>query len=126
MNYKRLSLEERESIHALVNQGYTNREIANSLNRAHSTISIELKRCKTRLEYSPSKAHEHAHGKNPERGRKRILDAYPEVLIEAFGQLFQNLSPEQISQGFKKKYVDETKKWISHESIYKYIYAFPR
>jgi len=126
MRYKRLSLEERESIHALVNQGKTNREIARALNRAHSTIYREVKRCKIRLEYSPSKAHEHAHGKNPERGRKRIVDSHPEVLIEAFNQLFQNLSPEQISQRFKKKYVDETKKWISHESIYKYIYAFPR
>ena len=35
-------------------------------------------------------------------------------------------SPEQISEAFKKESPDDPKKWISHESIYKYIYAFPR
>ena len=57
--YKRLNLEERERIHALVNQGKTNREIAASLNRSHTTISRELQRCGTKFEYSPSKADKH-------------------------------------------------------------------
>ena len=60
MNYRRLTIEEREKIHALVNQGQSNREIAETLNRSHTTISRELKRCKTRFEYSSSKAHTHA------------------------------------------------------------------
>lgn len=126
MKYERLTLEEREMIHALVNQGKSNREIAQHLGRAHSTICREIKRCNTKFEYSPSKAHKDARGKDPERGRKRILDSRPDVLLDVFDQLFQKLSPEQISQKIKKEHADEPLKWISHESIYKYIYAFPR
>jgi IS30 family transposase len=126
MKYKRLSLEEREQIHALVNQGKTNREIAAALSRSHSTISRELKRSNTKFEYSPSKAHKHARGKDPDRGRRRIFDYYPEVLMEVYEQLSQKLSPEQISQRMKREHADDPQKWISHESIYRYIYAFPR
>ncbi|NDB35853.1 MAG: helix-turn-helix domain-containing protein [Flavobacteriia bacterium] len=54
--YKRLTIEERERIHALVNQGKTNREISSDLDRSHTTISRELKRCGTKYEYLPSKA----------------------------------------------------------------------
>lgn len=126
MKYKRLSLEEREHIYALVNQGKSNREIAEILNRCHSTISRELKRCGTKLKYSPSKAHQLARGKNICRGRKRIVDKTPDLLVEIYKELQKKLSPEQISQKMKKKYADEPLRWISHESIYKYIYAFPR
>ncbi len=38
MKYKRLTLEEREQIHALVKQVMTNREISLTLNRSHTTI----------------------------------------------------------------------------------------
>ncbi len=79
MKYTRLTIEERERIHALVNQGKTNREIASAINRSHTTIARELKRCKTRFEYSPSKAHTHAWGLSPSRGRKPIIDIRPEV-----------------------------------------------
>jgi IS30 family transposase len=51
MKYKRLTLEEREKIHALVNQGKTNQEISLVLNRSHTTISRELKPCGTKFEY---------------------------------------------------------------------------
>lgn len=87
MKYKRLTLKEREKIHALVTQGKTNQEISIVLNWSHTTISRELKRCGTKFEHSPSKADKKARKEDPERERK---------------------------------------KWISHESIYKYIYAFPR
>lgn len=126
MKYKRLTLEEREMILALVNQGKTNREIAHTLNRSHSTISRELKRCPTKYEYSPSKAHKNARRCDPLRGRKRILDSRPEVLGEALRRLFDRYSPEQISRSLKKEYADEPLRWISHETIYRYIYAFPR
>jgi len=126
MNYKRLSLEERERIHALINQGKSNREIAVDLKRSHTTISRELKRCKTKYDYSPSKAHKQAVRLAPERGRKRLLDSCPEIFEEVFKRLFERNSPEQISRSFKKEHADEPIKWISHETIYRYIYAFPR
>lgn len=126
MNYTRLTIEEREKIHALVNQGKSNREIAESLNRSHTTISRELKRCKSRFEYSPSKAHSHAGRQTPQRGRKPIIDTRPEVWYAAVKKLIEDNSPEQISKTFKIEHADEPLKWISHETIYKYIYATPK
>ena len=41
-------------------------------------------------------------------------------------QLCLKHSPEQISKTLKKENYNEPVKWISHESIYRYIYAFPR
>ncbi len=126
MKYKRLTLEEREQIHALVNQGKSNRMIAIALKRAHTTIARELKRCKTRYEYSPSKAHKQASQISPSRGRKPIIEERPAVLYEAMKKLIADLSPEQISKTFKMEYADEPLRWISHETIYKYIYATPK
>lgn len=121
-----MTLEERERIFALLNQGKTNREIAAAVNRSHTTISKELRRCGTKFEYSPSKADKKARKSNPLRGRKRIIDCRPEVFYEVLEQLFKKHSPEQISTSLKREHADEPLKWISHESIYKYIYAFPR
>jgi len=126
MKYLRLDIEEREKIYALVNQGISVREIAKILKRSHSTICRELKRCGSKLEYSPSKAQKKAGRQEKEKGRKKILDIRPEVFEEVFKRLFQKLSPEQISKKIKKEFADEPLRWISHESIYKYIYAFPR
>jgi transposase, IS30 family len=126
MKYKRLTLEEREKIHALVNQGKTNREIASVLNRSHTTISRELKRCGTKFEYSPSKAQKKAKKEDPSRGRKRMIDVSPEILTEVYKRISLRNSPEQVSKALKKEFPDDPKKWISHETIYKYIYAFPR
>jgi IS30 family transposase len=107
--YKRLTLEEREKIHALVNQGKSNRQISAELKRSHTTISRELRRCGTKFEYSPSKAQKKTRGKAPLRGRKKLIDIRPEVFDEVIKRLNLRNSPEQIS-----------------ESIYKYIDAFPR
>jgi IS30 family transposase len=126
MKYTRLTIEERERIHALVNQGMSNRDIALAINRSHTTIARELRRCKTRLEYSPSKAHAHAGRLPPSRGRKPIIDIRPEVWYEAVKKLVEDHSPEQISKTFKIEHADEPLKWISHETIYKYIYATPK
>ena len=126
MKYTRLTIEERERILALVNQGKSNRDIALAINRSHTTIARELRRCKTRFEYSPSKAHAHAGRLTPSRGRKPIIDIRPEVWYEAVKKLVEDHSPEQISKTFKIEHADEPLKWISHETIYKYIYATPK
>ena len=124
--YKRLTLEEREKIHALVNQGKSNRQISAELKRSHTTISRELRRCGTKSEYSPSKAQKKARGKAPLRGRKKLIDIRPEVFDEVIKRLRLRNSPEQISESIKRESPDDPKKWISHESIYKYVYAFPK
>jgi len=124
--YTRLTLEEREKIHALVNQGKKDQEIATSLGRSKSTVLRELKRAPSRHEYSPSKAHTHAGGQAPLRGRKKLLEINPETWFEAIKLLVGDLSPEQISKTFKAEQAHNPLRQISHETIYKYIYALPR
>ena len=50
--HTRLTIEEREQIYLLINQGKSNREIAEALTRSHTTIARELARFRTRYEYS--------------------------------------------------------------------------
>lgn len=110
----------------MINQGKSNREIALEIKRSHTTVARELRRFKTRFEYSPSKAERHANKLSPSRGRKPIINTRPEVWYEAVQKLVEDLSPEQISKTFKIEYADEPLRWISHETIYKYIYATPK
>ncbi|MBM3208333.1 MAG: hypothetical protein FJZ57_07025 [Chlamydiae bacterium] len=50
----------------------------------------------------------------------------PEVLQEVLKKLDLRHSSQKISQSIKNECPDEPERWIHHESIYKYIYAFPR
>ena len=54
------------------------------------------------------------------------MDTRPEVWYETIKKIVEDNSPEQISKTFKIEYADEPLKWISHETIYKYIYATPK
>lgn len=126
MKYSRIGTEEREQIFALINQGKSVREIGKILKRSHSTIIREINRCGGREHYSPSKAASHAEKQNGTKGRRRLIDSKPEALYEAFSRLFANLSPEQISSSIKRDYLEDPWMRISHESIYRYIYAMPR
>lgn len=111
--YKRLTLEEREQIFALVNQGKSNRDISIILERSHTTIAKELRRCGTKFEYSPSKAHKQARGKDFLRGQQQIIDERSEVFQEVLKRLALRNSPEQISQSLKKEVPDNPKNWSS-------------
>ena len=126
MKYSRLCIEEREQILALINQGKSAREIGKNLNRSHTTISREIKRCKGRSTYSPSKANTHALSKNSTKGRKKLAESNPAALLEAFNRLFNNFSPQQISSSMKKDFLEDPLMRISHESVYRYIYAMPK
>ena len=54
------------------------------------------------------------------------METRPELLSDVFQKLLEDYSPEQISKKFKIENADEPLKWISHETIYKYIYATPK
>jgi IS30 family transposase len=126
MSYSRLTIEEREKIHLQINQGKSNRDIASSIGRSHSTICREVHRFPTRFEYSPSKAHLLANKATKKKGRKSFAISRPELLEKVLQKLLEDYSPEQISKQFKIESADEPLKWISHETIYKYIYATPK
>lgn len=129
--YKHLSLEEREKLFLLKEQGKSLREIGRLLDRSDATIGRELKRNKTGLgkrsreylvfKYIPCKAH----AKAVKRGVKQRTKApLKETLIWLFARehLRQPLpwTPEEISGRLPKIHPGKS---ICTEAIYQYIYS---
>ena len=118
MTYKQLTLKERYHIWALLEKGYKQKEIAESIGVHPSTISREIKRnwdTRTR-KYEYSTAHfntEHRHKSKP---KYTVLTLQIESYIRE--KLKAGWSPEQISGRMKYEGVGS----ISHETIYQFIY----
>lgn len=127
MKHKRLQVDERESIALLLTKGCSYRIIGKELGRHHSTIIREVHRSSgSRDAYRALKAQRQAEERNLYSGRKAFIDTRPELFKEVFGRLFKYWSPKQISMALKQEHPDEPWEWISHETIYRHIYAFPR
>lgn len=123
MKTTKLSIEEREKIFYYLTQNISYREIGLLLERSHTTISREIKRNTIEGEYSPSRAETRIRSRRCNCGRKNKIDNTPDLFEEVFQRIFRKWSPEQISGYLKDKYNGNLQMQISHESIYKYIYA---
>lgn len=127
MKHKRLLIEEREQIALLLTKGHSYREIGLQIKRSHTTILREVQLSgRTREGYTALHAQQLAKKRNLLSGRKKIVDTHPELFTDVFERLFKKWSPRQISEDLKKSFPDEPWSWISHETIYRYVYAFPR
>ena len=116
--YQQLSLEDRCEIARLHAQGSSLRQIAAALDRAPSTVSRELKRNITRQTgYRPAYAEEQSQAR---RWKGARLDRFPELRDSVLGRLRDGWSPEQIAGRLA---VETGAPVISHESIYRFIYA---
>jgi IS30 family transposase len=120
MNYKQLTIEERERIQELLWQKVSLRAIAKKLNRSTSSVSREIKRNQTdqRNIYRPRLAHEKALERRTHRGGRR-LDTNEDLLHYVKTYLKLGWSPEQIAAQSNKLVGIN----ISYEAIYQYIYA---
>lgn len=120
MNYKHLTIEEREKIQELLWKKKKIREIARELNRNPSSVSREIRKNKLSRNghYAPRKAHERALEHRTHRGRKDRLKN-ENVRQYVVTNIKRRWSPEQIA-GKIKEDLGET---ISHEAIYQYVYA---
>jgi transposase, IS30 family len=120
MNYKHLSILEREKIQELLWQKKSLRYIAQTLGRSPSSVSREIKRNlpKERHIYTPRLAQERARTKSKSRGRTDGLKS-TEVREYVLKHLKLGWSPEQIAALAET----HTGTSISHEAIYQYIYA---
>jgi IS30 family transposase len=121
MNYKHITIEEREKLQLMVWQKHPVRDIAKELNRNPSTISREInknRRSDGKIFYFPRAAHERAIKKRSSRGeRKLVKDNHLRDYVVKYLKL--GWSPEQIAA--KAEEIVGAK--ISHETIYQYIYA---
>jgi IS30 family transposase len=119
MQYKHLTIEERETIQELLWQKQSLRAIARRLGRSPSSITRELRRnCPVRRKYAPRSATARAVEKTTSRGRK---DRLKNEIIRTYviEHLKQRWSPEQISI----RLPIDLNMTISHEAIYQFIYS---
>jgi transposase, IS30 family len=117
-HYGHLTLEERCTIAQLHQAGQPVRQIAAALGRPPSSVSRELKRNSgIQVGYKPSYAQEQAAARRWTGSR---LERNAELRALVLGWLSRGWSPEQIAGRLKQRHALVT---ISHESIYRFIYA---
>jgi transposase, IS30 family len=120
--YTHLSENERYQIKTLISLGYGVAKTAEHLKRSYSTIKRELKRNRGGRGYRPQQAHAFAVARLCRRARgnaRRIDQSTWDQVEEALK--FQ-YSPEQISGRLKL----DGEARVSHEAIYRYVYADKR
>jgi IS30 family transposase len=120
MNYKHLSIEEREKVQEMIWRKKSIRAIAKALGRSHTTLSREIRRHNSVKPdtYIPRLAQIRAKERTKSRGRKdRLKNETVRTYVKE--KLKMNWSPEQISGCIKA----DTGHTISHEAIYQYVYA---
>lgn len=117
--YKQLSLDERYTISHLHADGKSLRQISAALDRSPSTISREIRRNSgNQIGYKPAYADEQTWAR---RWRGSRLMRNPELCEYVIDRLANyRWSPEQISHNLRSEY---GRNIISHESIYRFIYA---
>lgn len=137
--YRRLSMLEREWIHAAMEREESIREIARALGRSPSTISREIaknlcnqnygrpardgRRRSTPWNYSPHLAQVGAERRARGKGRPAKLALNERLRREVQSRLARKHSPEQIARRLRKKFPDQPEMWVSHETIYQSIYV---
>lgn len=114
--YTQLTREQRYQIHAMNVLGHTQTEMAEAIGVHKSTVSRELKRNVGRWDYRPGQAHGLALARRRAKGRVRI-GVCTWNRVEALLRL--EWSPEQITG----RLWQETGTRVSHEWIYRYVYA---
>jgi transposase, IS30 family len=118
--YRQLSLEERCTIACLQEDGQTIRQIATVVDRAASTVSREIKRntgTGAKAVYRPAYADELAWSR---RWQGSKLERQPDLQVLVLDRLAMGWSPEQVAGRLA---CEQGKMVISHESIYRFIYA---
>ncbi|WP_246787656.1 IS30 family transposase [Bradyrhizobium sp. CCBAU 53421] len=117
-SYKQLSLEDRCEIARLSANGHSVRQIAAALDRPPSTISREMNRNRgVQVGYKPSYAQQQTPAR---RWKGSRLEREAELRRTVLAGLGRGWSPEQVAGRLARQH---RRKVISHESIYRFIYA---
>jgi transposase, IS30 family len=122
-----LSREERCEIARLRDAGLGVRAVAARIGRPPSTVSRELGRnaAPRGAGYQPELAHQMARDRQ-RRPKPSRLSRSPALREAVQGMLNRRYSPEQASGRLKEMHPDDPSMQVSHETIYKSIYVYPR
>ena len=127
--YHRLTMNEREEISLGLAQGKSRRDIASMLRRSPATISREIRRNNYTYggyQYRAMVAHPKACRRAHIPRKSRKLDTNERLRQFVFEHLDKRWAPEQIAKRLKVLYPKDTIMRISHETIYSYLYVWPR
>ncbi|WFU58859.1 IS30 family transposase [Bradyrhizobium pachyrhizi] len=117
-SYKQLSLDDRCEIACLSANGSSVRQIAAALDRSPSTVSRELRRNRgSQVGYKPNYAQHQMRARRWTGGR---LEREPGLRRAVLQRLRRGWSPEQVAGRLAR---ESGRKVISHETIYRFIYA---
>ena len=116
MSYRQLALSERYHISTLYKQGLRQKEIAKEVGVSASTISRELRRNGDERGYDPERAQSMTFMRHRQKRKYTVWTASVERYVRQ--RLKQEWSPEQISGRMRRERED----WVSHETIYSFIY----
>jgi IS30 family transposase len=117
-HYDHVTLEDRCTIARLHEGGQSLRQIAAALDRSPSTVSRELKRNHgAQVGYKPAYAQQQASAR---RWKGSRLERDDDLRTLVLGCLERGWSPEQVAGWLGRQKAATT---ISHESIYRFIYA---
>jgi len=122
MTYRQITFEERYTLGLLRRRGLTPAAIARVLGRHRSTIGRELARNRTAHDgaYRPQLADWYARGRRSRSRRNRRFTAAELARVRTL--LCQQWSPEQVAGYLRRHQLLP----ISHETIYRYIWADKR
>lgn len=125
-HYNHLNATDRVTLMLMRRQGVSLRAIARELQRAPSTLSRELKRHETDAHtYNANAADQAARSTRVRCRRQRKLAEGTDLYEIVLDMLRNRWSPQQISGTLKVMFPDHTDYQISHETVYKAIYAQP-
>jgi transposase, IS30 family len=118
-DYQHFSLDERCEVARLQAEGHSIRQIAAALDRAPSSVARELKRntISQNNGYKPAQAMDQARAR---RWKGSKLDRQQSLRQTVLKSLGHGLSPEQIAG---RMALEQGHPVISHETIYRFIYA---
>ncbi len=122
MLYRQITFAERYTLGLLRRRGESAAAIARGLGRHRSTIGREVRRNRAASDgtYRPPLADWYARGRRSRARRNRRFSAAELQRVRAL--LEQQWSPEQVAGWLRRQGL----LWISHETIYRYIWADKR
>jgi IS30 family transposase len=120
-----LSLEEREEISRGIARGEGAREIGRRLGRSHTTVLREIENGGGRERYRAHRADQGAweRARRPKPTKLGSCPALREIVSE---RLALKHSPEQIAGYLRRRYPDNERMRVSHETIYRSLYVQSR
>lgn len=125
--YSHLSPEERALIQIEHGNGASMRAIAKRLGRDVSSVSRELSRNASTTTYSATTAatNYRKRRRNSVRSR-RLQEGTPLHWFVCTHLMHLRWSPQQIAARLRHMHPDDSRQWVSHETIYAALYAYPR